>query len=77
MSATIPKGILGYIWCKLKQISYSKESIEVNVELERGCKPNCLSPVCNRKALPGRKKESTVKSRSFRYLVLAVSGEVC
>ena len=77
MSATIPKGILGYIWCKLKQISYSRESIKVNVELERDSRHNHLCSVCNRKASPERKKERTVKSPSFRYLVLAVSGEVC
>ncbi|GFP21731.1 transposase, partial [Candidatus Hakubella thermalkaliphila] len=65
MSAAIPKGILGYARYKLKQISYSKESIEVNVELERDSRHNHLCSVCNQKASPERRKERTVKDLLF------------
>lgn len=65
MSVTIPKGILGYTWYKLKQIFYSKESIEVNVELERDRRHNHLCSVCNNKASPERRKQRTVKDLLF------------
>ena len=65
MSVTIPKGILGYTWYKLKQIFYSKESIEVNVELERDQRHNHLCSICNKKASPERTKRREVKDLLF------------
>lgn len=65
MSVTIPKGILGYAWYKLKQIFYSKESIEVNVELERDRRHNHLCSICNKKATPERTKRRKVKDLLF------------
>lgn len=65
MSVTIPKGILGYAWYKLKQFSYSKESIEVNVDLERDRKHNHFCSVCNKKASPKRRKKRSVKDLLF------------
>ena len=65
MSVATPKDILGYAWYKLKQISYSKESIEVNLNLERDRRHNHLCSVCNQKASPQRKKDRRVKDLLF------------
>lgn len=65
MSVTIPKGILGYTWYKLKQISYSKESVAVTFDLERDRKHNHLCSVCNKKASSKRKKQRRVRDLLF------------
>lgn len=65
MSVSIPKGILGYLWYKLKKISYSKESVEVSIDLERDRRHKHLCSVCKKKAFPERRKKRTIKDLVF------------
>lgn len=65
MSVTIPKDILGYARYKVKQISMSKESAELKVELARDRRHSHLCSVCRQKASAQRGKERRVRDLLF------------